>query len=62
MSPIQDDEIERFLSEAKDGRRQLNLHVATDKAAACASAELVIIATPTNYDSQKNYFDTSSSM
>ena len=60
VSPIQDDEIERFLSEAKDGKRQLNLHVTTDKAAAYASAELVIIATPTNYDSQKNYFDTSS--
>ena len=59
-SPIQDDEIERFLAEAKAGRRLLNLHITTDKAAAYASAELVIIATPTNYDSQKNYFDTSS--
>ena len=60
VSPIQDDEIERFLAEAKDGRRALRLHTTTDKAAAYSTAELVIIATPTNYDSQKNYFDTSS--
>ncbi|MBR1565628.1 MAG: nucleotide sugar dehydrogenase [Oscillospiraceae bacterium] len=59
-SPIQDDEIERFFAEAKDGRRQLHLHTTTDKASAYSTAELVIIATPTNYDSQKNYFDTSS--
>ena len=60
VSPIQDDEIERFLLEAKEGKRRLNLHTTTDKQAAYSSAELVIIATPTNYDSQKNYFDTSS--
>ena len=60
VSPIQDDEIERFMVEAKAGKRVLNLHTTTDKAAAYASAELVVIATPTNYDSQKNYFDTSS--
>ena len=59
ISPIQDDEIERFFAEAKEGRRTLHLTTTTDKAAAYASAELVIIATPTNYDSQKNYFDTS---
>ena len=59
ISPIQDAEIERFFEEAKAGRRQLNLHTTTDKEAAYASADLVIIATPTNYDSQKNYFDTS---
>ena len=59
ISPIQDDEIERFFEEAKAGKRTLNLTTTTDKAAAYASAELVIIATPTNYDSQKNYFDTS---
>ena len=60
VSPIQDDEIERFMAEAKAGRRVLNLHTTTDKASAYSTAELVIIATPTNYDSQKNYFDTSS--
>ena len=60
ISPIRDAEIERFFAEAREGKRKLNLHTTTDKAAAYTSAELVIIATPTNYDSQKNYFDTSS--
>ena len=59
ISPIQDDDIERFFEEAKAGKRTLNLHTTTDKAAAYASAELVVIATPTNYDSKKNFFDTS---
>ncbi len=59
ISPIQDDEIERFFEEARNGQRQLNLHTTTDKAAAYASAELVIIATPTNYDDVNNFFDTS---
>lgn len=59
ISPIQDDEIERFFEEARNGQRQLNLHTTTDKAAAYASAELVIIATPTNYDDVHNFFDTS---
>ncbi len=59
ISPIQDNEIERFFAEVREGKRKLNLHTTTDKAGAYASAELVIIATPTNYDSQKNYFDTS---
>ena len=59
ISPIQDDEIERFFEEARRGERQLRLHTTTDKAAAYASADLVIIATPTNYDTKKNYFDTS---
>lgn len=59
ISPIQDDEIERFFEEAREGKRELKLFTTTDKAAAYGSADLVIIATPTNYDSQKNYFDTS---
>ena len=59
ISPIQDTEIERFFEEAREGKRELHLHTTTDKEAAYKSAELVIIATPTNYDSQKNYFDTS---
>ncbi len=59
ISPIQDDEIERFFKEVREGTRQLNLKTTIDKEAAYSSAELVIIATPTNYDSQKNYFDTS---
>lgn len=59
ISPIQDDEIERFFKEVKEGSRSLNLRTATDKKAAYSSAELVIIATPTNYDDIGNFFDTS---
>ena len=59
ISPIQDEEIERFFEEARAGKRKLSLTTTTDKSAAYASADLVIIATPTNYDSQKNFFDTS---
>ncbi len=59
ISPIQDDEIERFFKEAREGKRVLNLHTTTDKVAAYGSAELVIIATPTNYDDVGHFFDTS---
>ena len=59
ISPIQDNEIERFFEEARSGKRVLKLRTTTDKASAYASADLVIIATPTNYDSEKNNFDTS---
>ena len=59
ISPIQDDEIERFFAEARNGERTLNLHTTTNKAAAYGSAELVIIATPTNYDDVNHFFDTS---
>ena len=59
ISPIQDDEIERFFKEANAGERKLNLTTTTDKAAAYGSAELVIIATPTNYDDKNHFFDTS---
>ncbi|MBO4325388.1 MAG: nucleotide sugar dehydrogenase [Lachnospiraceae bacterium] len=59
LSPIQDDEIERFFKEAREGKRTLNLHTTTDKAAAYGSADLVIIATPTNYDDEHHFFDTS---
>ena len=59
ISPIQDDEIERFFKETREGKRVLNLHTTTDKAAAYGSAELVIIATPTNYDDVGHFFDTS---
>ena len=59
ISPIQDDEIERFFKEAREGQRILNLHTTTDKAAAYANADLVIIATPTNYDDVNHFFDTS---
>ena len=59
ISPIQDDEIERFFKEAREGSRKLNLHTTTDKASAYGNAELVIIATPTNYDDENHFFDTS---
>lgn len=53
-SPIIDTDIERFLIE-----QPLSLKATTDPAQAYAEAEFVIIATPTNYDPQTNYFDTS---
>lgn len=56
-SPIQDEYIEKFLSEHEE--RKLELTATTDAAAAYASAEYVIIAAPTNYDPQKNFFDCS---
>ena len=59
ISPIQDDEIERFFNEVRDGQRELNLHTTTDKESAYKNAELVIIATPTNYDDINHFFDTS---
>ena len=59
ISPIQDSEIERFFAEAKRGERTLNLRATVDKEEAYRSAELVIIATPTNYDDVGQFFDTS---
>ena len=53
-SPIQDDYIEKYLAE-----KELNLVATTDGANAYKDAEFVIIAAPTNYDSKKNFFDTS---
>ena len=46
-SPIQDDEIERFLSEAEVGTRKLDLHATMDVAQAYAGADYAIVATPT---------------
>lgn len=60
QSPIQDDEIERFLAEAKEGERKLDLHATVDVAEAYTGADYAVIATPTNYDSGRNFFDTSS--
>ena len=53
-SPIQDDYIEKYLAE-----KELDLTATTDAASAYKNADFVIIAAPTNYDSKKNYFDTS---
>lgn len=59
QSPIRDAEIERFLAEAKSGERSLFLRSTLDGAGAYASAEYVVIAAPTNYDPDRNFFDTS---
>ena len=53
-SPIQDDYVEKYLSE-----KELNLRATLDAESAYRDADFVVIATPTNYDSQKNFFDTS---
>lgn len=58
ISPIQDEYIEKFLEEAKSGERKLRLTATTDAQAAYAEADFVIVATPTNYDVARNYFDT----
>ncbi len=54
ISPIQDEYIERYLAE-----KPLNLTATLDGRKAYGEADFVVIAAPTNYDSQKNYFDTS---
>ena len=59
ISPIQDEEIERFFEEAKAGERKLDLVTTTDKEKAYRDADLVVIATPTNYDDVNHFFDTS---
>ena len=54
QSPIQDEYIEKYFAE-----KELNLTATLDAEMAYKEAEYVVIAAPTNYDSQKNYFDTS---
>ena len=54
QSPIQDEYIEKYFAE-----KELNLTATLDAEMAYKEAEFVVIAAPTNYDSQKNYFDTS---
>ena len=54
ISPIQDEYIEKYFAE-----KELNLVATLDAEAAYRDADFIIIATPTNYDSQKNFFDTS---
>ena len=54
ISPIQDEYIEKYLAE-----KDLDLTATTDGASAYKDADFVIIAVPTNYDPQKNFFDTS---
>ena len=54
VSPIADTEIEQYLAE-----RNLDIHATLDAQAAYSHADLVVIAAPTNYDAQRNFFDTS---
>ena len=53
-SPIQDEYIEKYLAE-----KELNLTATLDAEVAYKDADFVVIAAPTNYDSKKNFFDTS---
>lgn len=58
-SPISDAEIEEFFKAAKTGEQHLSLKATLDSETAYAEADLVIIAAPTNYDPDRNFFDTS---
>ena len=59
-SPIVDPVITDFLNKNASGERPLDFHATLDPQEAYTDADFVIIATPTNYDEKKNYFDTSS--
>lgn len=58
QSPIRDAEIEQFLSEAKVGTRNLSFTATLDGESAYKQAELIVVSAPTNYDPDKNFFDT----
>ena len=60
QSPIVDTEITRFLDGKRDGTMDLDFQDTLDPAVAYTGADYAVVATPTNYDSKKNYFDTSS--
>ena len=57
QSPIQDEYIQKFMAEHEE--RNLSLSAITDGDTAYADADFIIIAAPTNYDNQRNFFDTS---
>ena len=59
ISPIQDEYIEKYLSEAKRGERKLDLTATLDGESAYKNADFIVIAAPTNYDSKLNFFDCS---
>ena len=59
ISPIQDEYIEKFLSEAKNGSRKLSLKATTDGKTAYKNADFIVVAAPTNYDPKQNFFDCS---
>ena len=60
ISPIQDEYIEKYFDEAVKGERTLNLRATLDWEEAFTDADYVIICTPTDYDAEKNFFNTSS--
>ena len=57
ISPLRDELIQKYLLEFREGKRELHLTASADTAA-YSTADLVLIATPTNYDPQTNHFDT----
>lgn len=59
-SPIVDATITDFLEKNTSGERPLDFHATVDPGEAYSNADFAVIATPTNYDEKKNYFDTSS--
>lgn len=59
-SPIVDKEITTFLDRNASGERPLNFQATLDPAQAYTDADYAVVATPTNYDEKRNYFDTSS--
>jgi len=59
QSPIQDDYIEKYLAEDLSGKRKLHLTATLNAVDAYRTADYVVIAAPTNYDSKKHFFDTS---
>ena len=60
VSPIVDREITEFLDGNRNGSHPLDFHATLDPREAYADADYAVVATPTNYDPKKNYFDTSS--
>ena len=59
QSPIRDEKIEEYLEDAKTNKHKLYFSATLDSKTAYSEAEMVIISTPTNYDSDRNFFDTS---
>ena len=58
-SPIQDEWIEKYFSQTQEGKRKLNLRATSDWKDAYKDADFIIVATPTNYDPEQDFFDTS---
>ena len=60
VSPIRDEYIEKYFNEAAEGKRKLNLRSTLDWEDAFTDADYVVIATPTDYNADENFFNTSS--